>query len=167
MGFCTIQISSKALKIIGNIQAAILTISLISSILLIILVIREIRRKYRRENVLGMDLSKYIICIGIYDLLFELIIISQYFYSPKNQSQGPLCKTTEVNIFFFRLKENPIFFHFSQLIVMVGVMGEYITTPAISLYFWGMLTGKLNVRFSIYLLISIPFCFLMGYLIGW
>ena len=135
-------------KIINYFEIGITSISAISSILLIVLVIRELKKNYKRKNLLGMDLSKYIITIAIYDLLFELAILISNFFTSKQNSEGPICKTFEFFLTF-------------------GVMGEYVSTPFISLCFWGKLSGRLNVRFPVYLLVSIFFSLLQAYLFGW
>ena len=55
--------------------------SMFCSIFLFLLVINELKRKYRRNELYAIDLSKYILCISIYDFLFEIcIIIEDFFY---------------------------------------------------------------------------------------
>ena len=142
MGFCNVDLSTKTVNIFNDFFTAISLISLLSSILLIILVLVELKRKSNQTGVFGKEFSKFIICVGIYDFILELIILFSIFIPTIP------CQLTET-------------------FLTLGAMGEYITTPFISIYFWGMLTGRIDVRFSIYLLISIPFCVILGYLFGW
>jgi hypothetical protein len=107
MKFCQISFSQKLLNIINDVQLGLISLSLISSIIMIILVIIEIKKKYRSENILGLELSKFIICIGIFDLSFELPIIIENIFQ-LNQNTGIDCKNIE-------------------MFLMIGVMGEYIT----------------------------------------
>ena len=143
MSICDPNTSQSTLHLLRILNLIVSCLSLVSSLLLIFLAIYQIKKffseqkKWIREN----DLVLYILFLAICDFLFVLSFL----------------------IFIMETNKSVILCQIFMPMLVFGFNGQFFLTVVISIFFWGVVSKRIKIKFGILFAIFLPINILLSF----